>query len=174
LAEQKALDQISELRTGRKGEESHPLRLLLIGMGTLCDYTPGPMQTATTWTSATPYLATRYAKTRGRDRIDLCSHQARYEFLMNDLRAQIRMVWPDIALEDVRIEPIIDENGVFKIAGHWRPIQFKRYRRKGSDDGGRRLAGAFRIVFPVAVHAPVALGHSAHFGLGLFAPIESS
>jgi len=170
LAERQAFDRLRELKTGRQGEESHPLRLLLIGMGTLEDYTPGPLQASTTWVSTTPYVATHYAKTRGRHKIDLRSPQARAAFLINDLREQIRASCPDINIDRVTIEPAIDANGVFEIPGHWRPIQFKRYRRKGSDDGGRRLAGAFRLIFPIEIPGPVVLGHSSHFGLGLFAP----
>jgi CRISPR-associated protein Csb2 len=51
-----------------------------------------------------------------------------------------------------------------------RPIQFKRFRRKAGDDGGNRPSGAFRIVFPRPVQGPICLGHSCHFGLGLFLP----
>lgn len=36
-------------------------------------------------------------------------------------------------------------------------------------DGGRRLAGAFRLRFCYPMHGPIALGRSSHFGLGLFA-----
>lgn len=49
-----------------------------------------------------------------------------------------------------------------------RPIQFKRFRNKAGDDGGRRPSGAFRITFARPVEGPLALGHSCHFGLGLF------
>ena len=51
-----------------------------------------------------------------------------------------------------------------------RPIQFKRFRRKPGDDGGNRPSGAFRIIFPQPVAGPMCLGHSCHFGLGLFVP----
>jgi len=51
-----------------------------------------------------------------------------------------------------------------------RPIQFKRFRRKPGDDGGNRPSGAFRIIFPQPVAGPICLGHSCHFGLGLFVP----
>jgi len=51
-----------------------------------------------------------------------------------------------------------------------RPIQFKRYRRKQGDDGGRRPSGTFRITFASPVQGPLCLGHSCHFGLGLFLP----
>ena len=51
-----------------------------------------------------------------------------------------------------------------------RPIQFKRTRQKQGDDGCRRAAGAMRIVFAQPVRGPICLGHSCHFGMGLFVP----
>lgn len=170
-AERRALDKIRVLRTGRQEEEGHPLRLLLLGMGTLDEYRPGPLRTSKIWISATPYLATRFAKTRGRERVDLRSPEARTAFLIEDLRRQLKVALPDVDAEQVQIEPLRDTNGAFKIADRWRPIQFKRYRRKASDDGGRRLAGAFRLTFPTKVPGPIALGYSAHFGMGLFLPL---
>ncbi|GJQ27107.1 MAG: hypothetical protein HBSAPP02_21390 [Phycisphaerae bacterium] len=172
--ERRALDRLRELKTGRKGEERHPLHLLLLGMGTLDEYCPGPLRASSGWVSATPYVATRHAKARGRDRIDTSSSQARVDFLMSDLRSQIRAVLPDFAsnadkVNKVNITPVLD-GGAFKIAGRWRPIQFNRFRRKPGDDGGLRLAGAFRITFPQPVAGPIALGHSSHFGMGLFVP----
>jgi hypothetical protein len=41
-----------------------------------------------------------------------------------------------------------------------RAIQFKRFRRKAGDDGGRRPAGGFRITFAASVRGPLCLGHS--------------
>lgn len=186
--ERRALDRLRQLNTGRKGEERHPLRLLLLGMGARDEYCPGPLQASRVWVSATPYVATRHAKTRGRDRIDEQSPAARAEFIMGDLRDQIRAVLGDVAgnADDVTITPLLDKHGVFFVPligscpkflpcetapkGSLRPIQFKRFRSKPGDDGGRRLAGAFRIVFPRHVPGPIALGHSSHFGMGLFVP----
>lgn len=167
----RALNRLRELNTGRKGEERHPLRLLLLGMGTLKEYRPGPLAESKVWVSATPYIATRHAKTRGKDRIDLWCQQARTEFLAADLREQIRNVPPSPCIDavEVQIEPLLD-GGAFKVANRWRPIQFKRFRSKAGDDGGRRLAGAFRIKFSRPVAGPIALGHSSHFGMGLFVP----
>ena len=169
-AERRALDRFSDLTTGGKGEERHSLRLLLLGMGTLAEYRPGPLRNAKVWVSATPYLATRFAKTRGRNKVDLRSPEARTAFLIDDLRGQLKAVLPSMDADRVHIEPIQNANGVFEVANRWLPIRFKRYRRKVSDDGGRRLAGAFRLTFPVEVQGPIALGHSSHFGLGLFVP----
>lgn len=170
-ADRRALDRLRELKTGHRGEERHPLRLLLLGMGTLDEYCPGPLRASEVWVSATPYIATRHAKTRGRERIDVASPQARAAFLKEDLREQVRAVLPGpSAIADrVKIEPVLD-GSAFKVANRWRPVQFKRFRRKSGDDGGRRFAGAFRIVFPQPVAGPIALGHSSHFGMGLFVP----
>jgi CRISPR-associated protein Csb2 len=167
--EQRALDKLRGFKTDRRGEESHSLRTLLLGMGTLAEVSGGPLGPARVWESATPYLATRFAKTRGRDKVDLRSPEQCRAFLAADLLRQIRDVIPDVDAAKVRVEPMLDPNGVFTLGGR-RPIEFKRFRRKRADDGGRRLAGAFRLTFPEPVVGPVCLGHSAHFGLGLFLP----
>jgi CRISPR-associated protein Csb2 len=70
----------------------------------------------------------------------------------------------------VTIEPIWDSNRCFTVSKRWRPIQFKRFRSKRSDDGGQRLAGAFRLTFSADARGPIALGWSSHFGMGLFVP----
>jgi len=170
-AERRALDRLGELNTGRKGEERYPLRLVLLGMGTLDEYHPGLLRVAKVWVSATPYIAARHAKTRGRDRIDVSSPQSRARFLVADLRGQLRDVLCEAVgnTDRVGIDPMLD-GGAFKVAGRWRPIQFKRFRSKGGDDGGRRLAGAFRIEFPQPIPGPLALGYASHFGMGLFVP----
>jgi CRISPR-associated protein Csb2 len=173
--ERRALDRLHGLRMGWEGEARHPLRLLLLGMGACDEYSPGPLQMSKTWESATPYLATRYAKTRGRNRINLRSPEARAAYLQDDLRAQLAVVRPDLMSEGaptVSIEPLWDNNQCFKIGDRWRPIEFKRYRRKASDDGGRRLAGAFRLTFRQPVRGPITLGWSSHFGMGQFAAVE--
>jgi CRISPR-associated protein Csb2 len=171
--EQRAFDRLHDLRTGRQGEDRHPLRVLLLGMGTRDEYNPGPLQVSKTWVSATPYIATRYAKTRGRNRIDLRSPEARSVFLQEDLRAQLAAVRSDLFDQGnigVEIEPLWDGNHVFEIGTRWRPIEFKRFRQRAGDDGGRRLAGAFRLTFDQPVRGPLALGWSSHFALGLFVP----
>jgi CRISPR-associated protein Csb2 len=166
-----AADRLCEIHTWRKGEEQHPLRLLLLGVGRLEEFAPGPLAAATVWESATPYIATRYPKTRGRNRVDIMVPQARCAFLEKNLRTQLALRFPDIDSSCIAIEPLWDElTGAFRIGGRWRPIQFKRERRKASDDGGRRPAGAFRICFPRPLNGPLALGWSSHFGLGLFVP----
>ncbi len=169
--ERRAVDRLRQLNTGRKGEERHPLRLLLLGMGALEEYHAGPLAQSKVWISATPYIATRHAKTRGRERIDVASPQARAEFLVANLREQVQAALPGLSAigDDVTIERVLD-GSAFKVANRWRPIQFKRFRSKPGDDGGRRLAGAFRLTFKLEVNGPLVLGWSCHFGMGLFVP----
>jgi len=82
------------------------------------------------------------------------------------------VVRPDFTCEErdrVVITPEVVD-GRFQVAGRRRPIQFKRSRAKGNDDGGRRMAGAFRLKFPIDIHGPIVLGYASHFGMGLFLP----
>jgi len=174
--ERRAFDCLRGLRTNRVIEERHPLRVLLLGMGAFDEQHSGPIQVGEIWVSATPYIATRYAKTRGRNRIDMASPEARAAFLCDDIRRQLSSVMPDFAASEapaVLIEPLWDTNHVFKVAARWSTTQFKRFRHKAGDDGGRHLCGAFKLTFPRPVRGPVALGWSNHFGMGLFVPLPS-
>ncbi len=169
-----ALDRIREIKRGRGSEEQYPIRPILVALDTYDGYDCGPLLRSSVWESATPYVATRYAKTRGRDRIDLASSDARYAFLLEDIRSQLAAVRADLGrdyLDKVKIEPVWDQNQVFRIANRWRPIQFTRARRKVGDDGSRRLAGAFRLTFHRPIKGSLGLGWSNHFGLGLFMPV---
>lgn len=173
-AERRALDEFRRLNSGRRNEEDHPLRLLLLGMGKIDELAGGPLRKSKVWVSATPYIATRHAKRRGRDAIDMASPEARAEFLMSDIRAQLATVRPDVASNggsEVQIECEWDRSLVFRTAGGRRPIEFQRCRRKTGDDGGQRLAGAFRLTFDIALSGPVVIGWSSHFGMGLFVPV---
>jgi len=180
-----ALDKLQQLKTGRCSEERYPLRLLLLGIGSLADNAVGPLQHATHWVSASPFLAPRYPKARGTKRdppeVIRCVPNFLLLTLQEELRrlAQTRPDLSQLSPDEIQIVPCIDSQGVFRIfrgitdAIGLRPIQFKRFRQKRNDDGGRRLAGSFRIRFPIPVAGPIALGHSAHFGLGLFVPDNS-
>lgn len=167
----RAVDRLRSLKTGRKGEDRHPLRLLLLGMGTMDEYQPGPLKPSQRWESATPYIASRYAKSRGRHRVDPRSLQQKAGFLQEDLRTQLQLSCPDLHSLGCELELLVEENG-FRIAQRHRPVEFRLFRQKASDDGGRRMAGSFRLTFPTEVRGPIALGHSSHFGLGLFLPTD--
>lgn len=176
--ELKAFDRLHELKSREREESGHPLRVLLLGLGRLDDYCVGPLRPSAVWISATPFLASRHLKKSGtkRDPVEWRNNPA--AFLGAVLREELarlierRPDLNDMQLDSIKIEALADAHGVFRI-GNFRPIQFKRFRQKRGDDGGNRPAGAFRITFPKPVSGPIALGHSAHFGLGLFAPASA-
>ncbi len=179
-SELRTLDRFRVLNLGRRDKDFYPLRLLLLGLGTLSEYAPGFLQKSRIWVSGTPYIAARHAKTRGRHRVATPSASARAEFLMADLRAQLAAVRPDLTEDEAGPIAIVsesDESGTFRIRRSesdphgLRPIEFKRFRSKPGDDGGRRLAGSFRMEFSQEVGGPIVLGHSSHFGMGLFRPV---
>lgn len=184
--EVRALDQFRRLRWG----DGDPLNLLLVGLGNSDDFRSLLFQESRTWLSATPFVVTRHQKKSGRKRDpdDLLGFDNQPAFVEAVLRdelnrlSQRRVTAGHSSLPDIiAIEPLFDDAQVPRIdPKRWhgsnstgaavRPIQFKRFRRKQNDDGGVRPSGAWRIVFHQPVQGPISLGHSAHFGLGLFLP----
>jgi len=181
-AELQALYLVRSIRTGRRGEERHPLRVVLLTTGPIQHMDCGPLRKAKRWISATPFLAPRYPKARGRRRDPPELRRDRSEFVKATLREELLRLaerhsdLDPATLKHTDIVPCVDIHGVFRIqrgarAVHGlRPIEFKRFRGKRGDDGGRRLSGAFRLIFPKPVRGPICLGHSSHFGMGLFVP----
>lgn len=172
-AERRAIDSLHRLHM-QKGRDNHrSLRLLLVGMGSHEEYVPLPLRDSAEWISATPYIGTKHAKNRGRNRIDHTSRHARTSFLIADLRRQLALYVRGVAGEDgqnVVIEPLLDENLSFVIGGRFHSAEFRRRRTKLEDDSNSRMAGAFRLIFPEAVRGPVAFGRHCHFSMGLFLP----
>jgi len=187
--EMKALDRLRRLRRGDKLPE---LNLLMVRWGPLAEFHPAaasapPLAEAENWVSATPFLVTRHLKKSGRKRDPQQLWHSPVEFLIAVLREELarliqrRADLADISLDRIHIQPLTNTHGVFRIDPRdWRasdargparrPIEFKRFRKKPNDDGGRRPSGSFQIQFPRAVRGPVALGLHSHFGMGLFLP----
>lgn len=179
------LDGLREIKNREREESGHPLRVLLLALETADRCNFGPLRASREWISATPYLAPRFAKPRGTKRDPREVMHAPTLFLPLTLREELarltarRPELSGINSAKIEIHPLLDEQGHhFRLPAArgegLRPIHFKRFRQKHGDDGGRRPAGVFKIVFPRAVTGPIALGHSAHFGLGLFVPADSS
>ncbi len=181
--ELQAIDSMREIKSREREESGHPLRVMLLGMGSLADYRPGhhgPLGPAKEWVSTTPFLAQRYPKKSGTKRDPVEWMTSPESFVTAMLREELRRLiqrHPELASVDLDSIGIIRqmENGVFRLGPQQRrPLEFKRFRQKRGDDGGRRLCGSFRLAFPKSITGPIALGHSSHFGLGLFLPIMSS
>lgn len=176
-SELKALDHLREVQRREREATGHPLRVLLLALTTLEECQAPPLRPSRVWVSATPFLAPRYLKKRGTKRDPAEVWNSPQQFLTLLLREELvrllqrRGDLAGLTIESIGIEPSADAQGVFRVGSRaLRPIQFKRFRQKRGDDGGNRLAGAFRIDFGRPVAGPIALGHSAHFGLGLFVP----
>jgi CRISPR-associated protein Csb2 len=157
--ELQSFDRLRRLTLG----DGDPLHLLLVGLGSEQDFRALLFGKSTTWISATPFLVTRHPKLRGVKRDQPEDYATPQAFTRHMLRQELKRR-PELP-EIVSIE---DEEVIG--AQRLRPIQFKRFRSKYGDDGGRRPAGGFRITFAAPVRGPLCLGHSCHFGLGLFLP----
>lgn len=178
-AEIKALDRFTELKSREREAMGHPLKTVLLGLGRFDDYFPPLLKPSIVWVSASPFIVTRYLKKRGtkRDSVELWNDSKRFvtEILREELSRWIlrQPDYEDIRVDDIKIKPLLDEQGTFRIGKRkLRPIQFQRFRQKNGDDGGRRPSGAFKLIFPRPVSGPMCLGHSSHFGMGLFLPEE--
>src|SRR5579885_541572 len=179
--EVRALDCLNQLNGLGEIRSRHPLRVLLLGLGRLDEYDKGPCGCSQSWISATPFIATRYLKKRGTKRDPEEVWNNRVAFLTLVLKEELRRFLGrrddlrDLTLDAIRVEPITDANGVFRIGQkQLRPIEFRRFRQKTGDDGGRRTSGSFRLTFPRPVRGPICLGHSSHFGMGLFVPEDAN
>jgi CRISPR-associated protein Csb2 len=159
--ETQALDRLRDFQL----EEGNSLRLLLIGLGKETDFRPTPLlDESTIWISATPFIVTRYPKLRGTKRDRPKEYASPRDFTCHVLRQELERRSDLPAIVSIENEDLIGSHRL-------RPIQFKRFRTKHNDDGGRRPAGGFRITFAAPIRGPLCVGHSCHFGLGLFLPL---
>jgi CRISPR-associated protein Csb2 len=180
-AELRTLDRLRHLQR----ENGYDLRLLLVALGRWGELQVSLLDRARRWASATPFLVTRHPKKNGRKRdpVELLSDPPAFveAVLREELARFLERRGHRWRVDEVRIERLEDPPGVFRImpaewapgsgAARLRPIEFKRFRsRKLTDDGGWRRSGAFRLSFPEPILGPVCLGHSIHFGMGLFLP----
>ena len=177
--ELRVIDSMREIKSHDWEESGHPLRVMVLGMGSLMDYHSGhhgPLGSSNEWVSTTPFLAQRHPKKSGTQRDPIEWLTSPEIFLTAMLRQELRRLIqrrPELAGVDLDLIEIVPEmeNGVYRLGPQKRrPLEFKRFRQKRNDDGGRRLCGAFRLKFPKEIGGPIALGHSSHFGLGLFVP----
>ena len=182
--ELRALDKLSQIQRRDRKDSGHPLEVVLLGLGTADEYHPGPLGKSSTWISVTPFVSPRHPKTRGKHKEpdEHLSHPALFleAQLHQEIGRWLELTGQNPDQDKVQIYTVVDENGTFRApdknqkATGPRPIQFKRFRQKKGDDGGRRPAGFFKIEFPKPVSGPLALGHSCHFGLGLFVPLSET
>ena len=183
-----AIDRLRSLSFGEgpraqaeTGSHDRPTthRLLLVGLDDLTRLHGDQFGPAWVWESATPYIAFRHLKRRGRKRDVPAFHSAdafplfMSQFLREDWdqRTDLQHLPPPEKIEYIPAPHESYENG--GLGWRHRSLQFRRGRSRRGDDGYTRPFGAFRLTFPVAIQGPLNLGYACHFGLGLFRAASS-
>ena len=151
------------------GHGGHDIRLVLQGIGQLGDFADCALvRPAKIWRSITPFVSTRHAKIfrDGRPKIDEANGW------------QIGSAGHDLQ----RLLALHGHGMDAKIQQRERPyqfgerslrsLQFQTGRKGGAGCRGHDSGNAFTITFPDKRPGPFALGYGAHFGLGLFIPVE--
>lgn len=158
------------------GHGGHDIRLVLHSLGQPEEFPDcllfGP---AKTWRSATPFVSTRHTKTfrDGRPKIDPTNGWQDGSAGHDLLRLlALRPEWSGATVKELpeREQPFSfgQESGRRSL----RSLQFQTRRSGGDGSRGHDCGRAFIVVFPEAVHGPLALGYGSHFGLGLFVPVQ--
>jgi CRISPR-associated protein Csb2 len=165
--EVRALDALRWLKCG-----DLDLALLLVGLGNESEFRHTRiLGQSSVWTSATPFLVTRHIKRRGQKRDPrefFETPEGRTNFIKQVLREELER--RGLGHDGVEIEEVESVGQSPRL----RPIEFcLRRPHKPGDDGPSRPRGFFRLRFAKPVSGPIALGHSCHFGLGLFEAVGS-
>lgn len=143
--------------------------LLFLGTSSLAEIRTGrgPWAPASTWSSVTPYVLTRYPKRHrdGRPKLndfgeqkDGAEDQIRREWL---LRQAVDPTLPNLVAIELQAHHTLSSGRTIR----W--IQYRRWRQhgRGATSG---FAFGFRLHFAAPVSGPIALGYACHFGLGQF------
>jgi CRISPR-associated protein Csb2 len=156
------------------GHGGHDIRLVLHGIGQPGDFADcqlfGP---AKIWRSLTPFVSTRHAKTfrDGRPKIDP-SNGWQIGSPGHDL---LRLLAEHPSGSAAQIKQIDERESPFPCRErHLRSLMFQTARYGGNGSRGQQSGMAFRIVFSEPRQGPFSLGYGAHFGLGLFVPVNDA
>ena len=147
------------------------IRLQLVGLGAPGDFRSRLFGPSKVWVSATPFVVTRHVKARGqkKDAAECRGIDGRPAFARLVLGEELRRWLGRRGAEESapEVSPLArDRSG--RQPG---VLEFRRARPgKPGDDGFRRAAGEFTLTFHEPMTGPICLGHSSHFGLGLFLP----
>ncbi|RDV37595.1 type I-U CRISPR-associated protein Cas5/Cas6 [Bradymonadaceae bacterium TMQ3] len=171
-AQRRVLDGVQRLW----GKDGHDLQLILLGVGTPEDFGgfnaragQAPIYgESKVWRSLTPFVGTCHPRRRksGEPKVD-----ARGLTIGGDAHDLLRLLklqgFPDVE----RIAPL----DALSIAGRQvRWLEFATRRSRGGGKRGPSHGTGFAIEFAEPVRGPIAVGYGAHFGLGLFSPVEVS
>jgi CRISPR-associated protein Csb2 len=153
------------------GYGGHDIRLVLHGIGHAGDFKDCALfRTSKIWRSFTPYVSTRHAKTfrDGRPKMDASGWQVGSG--AHDLLRLLALHPQGVA---ATIKQLDERECPFQFGNrHLRSLQFQTIRHDGGGNRSNSSGNAFTITFPELVSGPLAFGYGAHFGLGLFVPVE--
>ncbi len=168
--QREALDRVQHLW----GKDGHDLQLVLLGVGTPQDFAGHNtragqcplMEESTTWRSLTPFVSTRHPKQRKNGEFKRDEQGLIIDGPERDL---MRLLNEQGLPEIVAIEAFDQA----EIAGRkLRWLEFDTQRTKGGGARGPSHGTGFQITFAEKVRGPIAAGYAAHFGMGLFTPID--
>lgn len=115
------------------------------------------------WRSMTPYVPPRHAfDSRGKPK----NGESPLEQLHRELQ-QRGFTAAEVIPSNFNNEAISDDQ---PLEAEWVKVHGKSEKSHASNLSKR--AYRFRLTFPEPVSGPIALGHSSHFGLGLFVPAD--
>jgi CRISPR-associated protein Csb2 len=156
------------------GHGGHDIRLVLHGIGSLQDFDQCPLlavrKPARVWRSLTPFVSTRHAKTfrDGRPKIDVNGWQT--GSAAHDL---LRLLALHPQGGTTTIKQIEERNLPFQFGSRsLRSLQFQTSRSDGGGNRGNGSGSGFIVTLAEPICGPLALGYGAHFGLGLFVPVD--
>jgi CRISPR-associated protein Csb2 len=143
------------------------LGLVLLGVGNPDDFNSLPFfKSARRWQSSTPFIGTRHAKTHRDGRPKYDANKLAIGTPEHDLRRLLTLQGLPDPLE------IVSVANLSLSSSHVAWLDFVHHRAKGDGRSGATVPAGFEITFPQAVSGPIALGYAAHFGLGLFSPVD--
>ncbi len=146
--------ELSWTARGRKSSDEWKVRL--VPLDRLVPPPPGfDEMRAGIWESVTPYVPPRHHLRKGKER----ERESVAEQVKRELE-QCRLP----GAKGVEVET----SG----AATWVAVHVPARKRRDRSVLGDRRGYWLRIVFPEPVRGPILLGHSSHFGLGLFQPVR--
>lgn len=162
---------VVSIKTLNPGRGQEPVTLVYQAHGDAPDFEDvSPLfRQSKHWRSLTPYVLTQHIKFRGPR-----NEQGQKRMVngpLDQIAREVQWRCPGHRLKQPRLR---SPNEAIALLGDrhqgFRPVEFFRYRQRGSNGGG---AFNFCLEFQEPINGPLALGFSCHFGLGLFVPADA-
>lgn len=151
---------------GQEATKRDPWKVHCVPLDNAVPLPPGfdPDQPFSVWESLTPYVPPRHAfNSRGKSKPgETPESQLQRELERLGLQPQ------SIVFLDRNNEPNQSDRNP---EGEWVKVHAPKRSASGPSNLSKR-GFRFRLSFPEPVSGPIALGHSSHFGLGLFVPAQ--